>query len=90
MDTKDSRSGRRKEVLFRFALYFLAVLGAMFIARVISISGYEYAGWFVGGAALAFAMQMILVPKSERRKEKILVAMLVTGVAGMLVNYMLK
>lgn len=90
MDTNDHRRGIRKEVLVKFALYFLAVLGAMIIARVISVSGYEYAGWFVGGAALAFAMQMILVPKEQRRKEKILVAMLLTGIAGMLVNYILQ
>jgi hypothetical protein len=90
MTDRDDRSGLRKEVIVRFILYFLAVVGVMFIARLISFSGYEYAGWFVGGALLALAMQMILVPKGQRRKEKILVAMLLTGIGGMLVNYILR
>ena len=90
MGQPDNHRSVRKEVLLRFVLYFLAVVGVMLIARLISFAGFEYTGWFIGGALLALAMQMILIPKGQRRKEKILVAMLLTGIGGMLVNYILR
>ncbi len=90
MEQKDDRRSRRNEVILRFVMYFLAVVGVMMIARIISFSGYDYIGWFVGGALLALAMQLILVPRGQRRKEKIVVAMILTGIGGMLVNYILK
>ena len=90
MEQNKDRRSHRSEVMFRFALYFLAVVGIMLIARIISFGGHEYIGWFIGGALLALAMQMILVPRGQRRKDKIVVAMILTGIGGMLVNYILR